>query len=379
MERKRGRAVPKGVKPVWAKLADGTRKLYHYHRATGKRLAHDPWTAEGLMEIAALDKQAAALEAKVEVHAPRSFGLLWIEYRKSEFPRLRLRTRKDYDLVRDWLGDAMFKVPVRSITTPQIYALRDKAGDQRGRRFGSYVVSVMRVALEWGRKRGWIDVNPASDVEGIQKPSDARVVNRRWDIDEIEAFLGEDCPPQLRLPVCLGLFASMREGDALRVTTAAYDGESVRWRASKNQEPLQAPVSGMLKQLLDQRVSKSVPALQLCLNSRKQPWSESGFRASFFKRVRSLHEDGKVRHGLTFHGLRHTIGAIARESGNSEFDVSTAIGDRSTAMAAVYGRDAARTTAQIRVLRQTQEHFAHIVLENEMENAQKRHNKRGSK
>lgn len=377
MERKRGRAVPKGVKPVWKKLADGTRKLYHYHRATGKRLAHDPWTAEGLMEIAALDKQAAALEAKVEVHAPRSFGLLWIEYRKSEFPRLRLRTRKDYDLVRDWLGEAMFKVPVRSITTPQIYALRDKAGDQRGRRFGSYVVSVMRVALEWGRKRGWIDVNPASDVEGIQKPSDARVVNRRWDIDEIEAFLGEDCPPQLRLPVCLGLFASMREGDALRVTTAAYDGESVRWRASKNQEPLQAPVSGMLKQLLDERVSKSAPALQLCLNSRKQPWSESGFRASFFKRVRSLHEDGKVRHGLTFHGLRHTIGAIARESGNSEFDVSTAIGDRSTAMAAVYGRDAARTTAQIRVLRQTQEHFAHIRLETKMETAQKRAPRKG--
>lgn len=376
MERRKGRAVPKNVKPVRAKLADGTVKVYHYHRATGRRLANDPWSAEGLLEIAALDKAAAALEAKTELHAPRSFGQLWIEYRNSEFPRLRLRTRKDYDLVRDWLGDAIFKVPVRSITTPQVYHLRDKAGDERGRRFGSYVVSVMRVALEWGRKRGWIDVNPASDVESIQKPSDARVVNRRWDIDEIEAFLGEGCPHQLRLPVCLGLFASMREGDALRVTLAAYDGERVRWRASKNQEPLQAPVSGMLKQLLDERISKTVPALQLCLNSRKQPWSESGFRASFFKRVRSLHEDGKVRHGLTFHGLRHTIGAIARESGNSEFDVSTAIGDRSTAMAAVYGRDAARTTAQIRVLKQTQEHFAHIVLENDLENAQKRPKKR---
>lgn len=379
MERKKGRTVPKNVKPVRAKLADGTVRIYHYHRATGRRLAHDPWSAEGLLEIAALDKIAAALEAKTESHAPRSFGQLWIEYRKSEFPRLRLRTCKDYDLVRDWLGDAMFKVPVRSITTPQIYHLRDKAGDERGRRFGSYVVSVMRVALEWGRKRGWIEVNPASDVESIQRPSDARVVNRRWDIDEIEAFLGEGCPHQLRLPVCLGLFASMREGDALKVTVAAYDGESVRWRASKNQEPSQAPTSGMLKQLLDQRVSKVVPALQLCLNSRKQPWSESGFRASFFKRVRALHQEGKVRHGLTFHGLRHTIGAIARESGNSEFDVSTAIGDRSTAMAAVYGRDALRTTAQIRVLKQTQEHFAHIVLENDLENAQKHPKKRVQK
>jgi len=378
MERKRGRAVPKGVKPVWGKLADGTRKLYHYHRATGNRLAHDPWTAEGLMEIAALDKQAAAIEAKVEVHAPRSFGLLWIEYRKSEFPRLRARTRKDYDLVRDWLGDPMFKVPVRTITTPQIYHLRDKAGEERGRRFGSYVVSVMRVALEWGRKRGWLDVNPAMNVEAIAKPSDARVINRRWDIDEIEAFLGKECPPQLRLPVCLGLFASMREGDALKVTVAAYDGSIVRWRASKNQEPSQAPVSGMLKLLLDQRVAQVLPALQLCLNSRGKPWTENGFRASFFKRVRSLHEEGKVRVGLTFHGLRNTIGAIARESGNSEFDVSSAIGDRSTAMAAVYGRDAVRSTAQIRVLSQAQEHFAHIVLENELENGQKHLKKRVS-
>jgi integrase len=379
MQRRKARVVPKNVKPVRARLADGTVKTYYYHRATNKRLEHDPWSAEGLQEIAKLDQAAKALEDKIEAHVPRSFGQLWIEYRKSEFPRLRARTRKDYDLVRDWLGDAMFKVPVRTITTPQVYHLRDKAGDERGRRFGSYVVSVMRVALEWGRKRGWLDHNPAMNVEGIAKPSDARVINRRWDIDEVEAFLGEGCPPQLRLPVCLGLFASMREGDALKVTVAAYDGSIVRWRASKNQEPSQAPTSGMLKALLDQRVAQVLPALQLCLNSRGKPWTENGFRASFFKRVRSLYEDGKVRHGLTFHGLRHTIGAIARESGNSEFDVSTAIGDRSTAMAAVYGRDAVRSTAQIRVLSQTQEHFRHIVLENDLENGQKRHSKRGSK
>lgn len=363
--------MPKGVKLVRKKLASGEVRVHHYHRATMTKLVNDPWSAAGLIEIADLDAKSAKLEEQISASIPKSFAALWIKYRAVNFPRLRLRTRQDYDGVRTWLGDAMDHCAVKSITPATIYKLQHLALEQRGHRFANYLVAVMRLVLNFGIKIEWIKANPATHVEAIPKASDARVVNRRLDIDEVEALLSADTPKALLLPICLGLFASMREGDALRVTVAAYDGNKLRYTASKNQEPCEAPVTGLFKRLLDDRVAQPYACLQICTQKSQRPFTESGFRASYFRWVRKLVADGKVRPGVTFHGLRHTIGSISREGGHSEFEVAAAIGDRSTAMAALYGRDAVRKSAQIRVLTATQEHFKHITLETVLETTQK--------
>lgn len=100
--------------------------------------------------------------------------------------------------------------------------------------------------------------------------------------------------------------------------------------------------------------------MPLALNSYGEPWSASGLRASFLKRVRALTEAGALQPGCAFHGLRHTIAAFARNDGASDFGVASAIGDRSTAMAAVYGRDADRQGAQLAVLEGVQKRRANI-------------------
>jgi integrase len=64
-----------------------------------------------------------------------------------------------------------------------------------------------------------------------------------------------------------------------------------------------------------------------------------------------------VQPGCTFHGLRHTIASRARESEESEFRVAAAIGDRTTAMAAIYGRDADRGRARGAILAGVQKRF----------------------
>ena len=42
--------------------------------------------------------------------------------------------------------------------------------------------------------------------------------------------------------------------------------------------------------------------------------------------------------GLTFHGLRHTVGRLVMEAGGSKTDVGMMIGDRSEVMAALYSQ-----------------------------------------
>lgn len=356
--------MPRGLKPVRRTLADGTKRIYWYHLATGRRVEGDPTTAEGMLEVAELDRRAAQV-AQAETHSPRSLTALWLVYRDSpEWRALKPRTRSDYQKVRDWIGDAADKAIVARLSTPDIIRLRDKAAAAKGRRFANYVVAVLRMLLEWGKLRGWRADNPARGKLAIRRPTGARQVNRAWSEAEVRAFAAA-APPQILLPFMLGLFAGMRQGDALRVTWKAYDGGALRWIAGKNGEACLAPVTGDFKAVLDAAKSTRGDTLQIATTSSGTAWSESGYRASFFKLVRALTAAGHLQPGCTFHGLRHTIASGARDAGESDARVAYAIGDRTSAMASIYARDADKADAQTAILEAVQKRFANIERKTE--------------
>lgn len=198
-----------------------------------------------------------------------------------------------------------------------------------------------------------------------------RKLNRAWTADEVEAF-ARSCPAQIMVPFALGLFGGMRQGDALAVTWASYNGLKLSWYASKNDELCVAPVTGVFKAILEGAKEghrkADVPALQVAVNAYGQPWTASGYRASFFKRVRALQKVGLLAPGCTFHGLRHTVGSFARDGEESEFRIACAIGDKTTTMAAIYGRDADRLRAQAAILEDVQKHFGNSDWKTRLEN-----------
>lgn len=361
--------MPKGLKPVRRKLATGEVRVYWYHRATGKRLESDPRTAAGLLEVQALDARAKALESAQEA-ATGTLAHLWAVYTRSpEWTALKPRTRSDYQKVYDWIGAGAERANVRRIDTAKIVALRDKAYRARGRRFSTYVVQVLRMLLGWAKLRGWVDENAAQGVPAIRRPIGARVVNRAWTPAEVAAFAAA-APPQILVPFALGLFAGMRQGDALVVTWKAYDGAFLRWTAGKNGEECVAPVTGPLRVVLEDAKKRRGRTLQIAVTSTGSAWTANGFRASFFKLVRKLTDAGALQPGCTFHGLRHTIASAARNDGESESRVAAAIGDRTVAMAQIYGRDADRQGAQAAILEAAQKRFANIEWKTERKTRQ---------
>jgi integrase len=362
--------VPKGLKPVQRTLATGETRVYWYHRATGKRLEHDPRTAAGMLEVQGLDERAKAITVAQKA-ATGSLAALWDAYAHRDTPEwtgLKPRTRSDYQKVRDWLGSAAERAMVRSITSEEVLKLRDKAFKAKGRRFANYVVTVLHILLGWGKLRGWCGHNAAHGVPSIRRPTGAKKVNRAWTPEEVAAFAFA-APTQLLVPFALGLFAGMRQGDALIVTWSAVTGGRLEWIAGKNGEECEAPITGPLKLVLEEAKAARKNALQIAVNSYGEPWSQSGFRASFFKLVRTLTAEGKLKPGCTFHGLRHTIGAHAANQGSSDRQVAAAIGDRSPAMAQIYARDAERKSAQVAILTAAQKRFANIDWKTPMENA----------
>jgi integrase len=144
------------------------------------------------------------------------------------------------------------------------------------------------------------------------------------------------------------------------VTWRGYDGASLRWIASKNGELVTAPVTGPFKTILDEAKARRGATLQIATTLAGDAWTQNGFRASFFKHVRKLTKEGHLQPGCTFHGLRHTLASGARDAGESESRVAAAIGDRSPAMAQIYGRDADRSSARTAILEAAQQRFANI-------------------
>jgi integrase len=164
---------------------------------------------------------------------------------------------------------------------------------------------------------------------------------------------------ELKVFIAIGMYTGLREADVCALTRQAYDGKRISTVAAKNGERISISVHFRLREILDEaspvraaRLTKRARRYKngrtdppmLAVTSRCQPWTPAGFRASFFKLVKRLEASAKVDPGLTFHGLRHTLGKLIMESGGSKEDVGMVLGDRSIAMAHFYSREHEKQT-----------------------------------
>lgn len=322
----------KGVKRVRAKG-----RLYYYHRKSHTRLPGEPGSPEFTAELERLEGGAPAERPVL----PGTLGLLIRDYRASpEFTGLAPRTRSDYQKVFDYLkpSDA---TPIAEIESGSIYEARDKAAKQKGRRFGNYLVQVLRLLFKWGKRRGKVEANPAVDVELIKRPRKAKLVNRPWKDEEIATVLAA-ASPALKVAVALGAHLGLREGDMLTVTWNSYDGTAFEIRQAKTGEPLWVPAHRELRQILETAPSKG-KSTQIVVGAKGRPLTQSGFQTLFFGLVKQLRDRGAVEPGLSFHGLRHTVGKRLAEAGCDAQTIAAVLGQVTTAMAEHYSRHANRS------------------------------------
>lgn len=320
----------KGVKRVVAKG-----RVYYYHRRTGLRLPGEPGTTIFGDALAAAESGAAGPDG-----IPGTLGGVIAAYRAApEFTGLRDRTRADYQKVFDYLKP-LGVLPIGEVDRPFLYEVRDKAFKARKRRFANYVTQVLSRVFNWAKRRGMADDNPAGDVEPIRRPKDAPTVNRAWTDDELATVLGA-APPELRVAVALGAYLGFRVGDVLRLTWTAYDGLAFQIRQGKTGEELWVPVHRDLKTILDaHRERRRSPVI--VIGAKGKPFTISGFQTRFFGLLKRLKDEGKVAAGLSFHGLRHTVGRKLGEAGCNARTIADMLGQKTTAMGEHYSRHADR-------------------------------------
>ena len=106
------------------------------------------------------------------------------------------------------------------------------------------------IPSNWGIPRGWVGTNPTNQVPKIERPSDLKHRDRAWTRAEIDAVL-QAAPKHLALPIALGVYTGIREGDVLRLPWSAIKGGIITWRQSKTEEPLSIPIHRNLAPIIE--------------------------------------------------------------------------------------------------------------------------------
>lgn len=307
-------------------------RWYAYHRKTGIRLRAEFGTAEFIAQLAGIERKLETAEA-----LPGTLGLLFSSYRGSPaFGDLAPATRQGYARMMNLLKplDAM---PLVELSSQFVAGLRDRVAAMHGRRQANYVLAVLSVACEHGKEHGIVQDNPVKGVKRMKRARGVTAANRPWSIQECRTVLNE-IPYQLRLPVALAMFTGLRKGDVLALTKGAIRDGRIWRRTNKTGQEVSIPVHPDLARLL--ATAPRHDAVTVAATTNGTPWTESGFNSSFIKAMAALKRDGKVGEGLTFHGLRHTVGTLLVEAGYDLDTVRRWLGQKTLAMAIHYSETA---------------------------------------
>ena len=235
----------------------------------------------------------------------------------TEFTDLMPRTRRDYTLQIRLIEKDFGDLPLRALTERGCRGLfmewRDKLA-LKSRRQADYAWVVLARVLSWSLNRGLVAANPCERGGRLYRGSRADKV---WTLEYELAFL-ERAPRHLHLPLTLALWTGQRQGDLLRLTWSAYDGNRITLKQSKTGARVCIPVGSPLKAALDATPKRS-PIILVNLDGK--PWTADGFRSSWRKACRSA---GVV--GVTFNDLRGTAVTRLALAGATEAEIATLTG-----------------------------------------------------
>ena len=228
-------------------------------------------------------------------HAGTLQEIITAYQRAPAFQDLAPVTRKGYVQRIRKIETRFGDLPLRALPDPRVRGdFLDWRDAMKGKREADYCLTVLARILSWAKDRGRVSVNPLERPGRLYSGSR---VDSVWTDAEVAALLSK-ASIAVALPFLIALHTGQREGDILRLTWAAYDGEAIQLRQSKTGRHVRIPVSAELKPVLD--AAKRI-AVTICTTTRRIPWTDDGFRTSFTKAKAAAGIAGR-----TFHDLRGT-------------------------------------------------------------------------
>jgi len=306
----------KGVNMARGRLADGTVVTYYYAWRGGPRLAGKPGSPEFVQSY----NDAISAQRETRKSGDQLIHLLDAFEDSADFKTLADATQRGYRqhlrAIAAEFGDFPISALADRRSRGEFLAWRDRLA-LKSRRGADYRFAVFARALSWSFNRGLVPVNP------LERPGRLYRAARKdsvWTEEDEAAFLAK-APEHLHLALLLALWTGQRQGDLLRLTWTAYDGETIRFSQRKTGVRMLIPVAQPLKVALDARRDNAKNAVTILTTANGRSWTADGFRTSWAK--------GCAKAGivdLTFHDLRGTAVTRLAVAGCTVAEIATITG-----------------------------------------------------
>lgn len=148
----------------------------------------------------------------------------------------------------------------------------------------------------------------------VERKSRGSRRDKIWPVETINHLIANGKPHLVNVAL-MSLWTMQRQGDCLFMLPMAFDGERVRIKQMKTGAAVWIrPAPAILPMLVAAKDSRQARVL---LNSQGDPWTSSGFRASWGDEMKRLEING-----LTFHDLRGSAITFANAAGAQVADIA---------------------------------------------------------
>lgn len=161
----------------------------------------------------------------------------------AQFKRLKPKTQSDYSYCRETLlaiptrlGKPLGDLTVRKFTAAMVQRLVDRIADEGTPSKAAHLLRYLRRVLQWGRNRGFLEVNPAM---GIEAPAERkqrrlptpetmlRLIDRARSLGQLKRGQPGACPEYLSFVMELAYLCRLRGIEAVTLTDANELAEGV--------------------------------------------------------------------------------------------------------------------------------------------------------
>lgn len=299
----------RGFKTVKKAMADGSVKLFFYHRETGARLPGAPGEPEFERTLAKLHAEAAG---KAEQAGARTINWLAREYQKSQDWKALGDYTREIEAYRIEAIETKFgTLPLEAVEERGARGLflgwHDDIAEEHPRSADAHLARLAKI-LAFGVERELLLVNPISTFKRAYKGSRSDII---WLPEHIAKFQ-EQAGAAMGLALDLAFHTGQRRGDILALLPHQYDGSGIKLVQSKTKREVYVPCTSALKAKLDALNMTDRP--RLVVTRRNEPMKIDNFKTQW---RRTQDEALGDKTDLHFHDLRGTAVTMLAEAGCS--------------------------------------------------------------
>lgn len=221
-----------GLNKTKKRLADGTIRVYYYHRATGIPLPGNPGDIEFLAAYAEAEKSLPRPAENV-AGLVRDY-LLSARFERTKKGRPRAEsTKKEAQRMLSTLESKFGSLPLRALASSKARALfldyHEYIGRDRPREADNRL-GVLSQVFTYAVNRGTIAGNPLEKFERLYSSDRSEIV---WTEADVKKFM-DGAPVELQRAMILAIHTGQRYGDLVRLRWSDFDGEAISLRQSKS-------------------------------------------------------------------------------------------------------------------------------------------------